>query len=140
MDFSIVEDNSAEFLDALKKAKEAALTEMGLRAERHAKEKFTSYSKPPIDTGRLRASVSFATKTSKGEGTGRDPAKTSDYSPMATPDEDFMVLGTNVEYAPYIELGTSKMDARPFLEPAIMEHLDEYKEIIEKNMKNVKDG
>lgn len=29
------------------------------------------------------------------------------------------VVGTNVEYAPYVELGTYKMTARPFLLPAL---------------------
>jgi HK97 gp10 family phage protein len=29
------------------------------------------------------------------------------------------VVGTNVEYAPYVELGTSKMAAQPFLLPAL---------------------
>ena len=29
------------------------------------------------------------------------------------------VIGTNVEYAPYVELGTSKMAAQPFLLPAL---------------------
>lgn len=28
-------------------------------------------------------------------------------------------VGTNVEYAPYVELGTSKMAAQPFLLPAL---------------------
>lgn len=29
------------------------------------------------------------------------------------------VIGTNVEYAPYVELGTSRMAAQPFLLPAL---------------------
>lgn len=33
-------------------------------------------------------------------------------------DED-AIIGTNVEYAPYQEFGTSKMSAQPFLEPAL---------------------
>jgi HK97 gp10 family phage protein len=28
-------------------------------------------------------------------------------------------VGTNVEYAPYVELGTSKMAAQPYLNPAL---------------------
>lgn len=28
------------------------------------------------------------------------------------------VVGTNVEYAPYVEFGTSKMSAQPYLRPA----------------------
>lgn len=35
------------------------------------------------------------------------------------PDGLVAVIGTNVEYAPYVELGTSKMAAQPFLLPAL---------------------
>lgn len=45
------------------------------------------------------------------------------------------IIGTNVEYAPYVELGTSKMKAQPYLRPAIEEHIDEYKSIIEDYLK-----
>lgn len=48
----------------------------------------------PVDTGRLRGSI--VTKTSHLEGT----------------------VGSNLEYAPYIEYGTHKVAARPFLRPA----------------------
>ena len=37
-----------------------------------------------------------------------------------------------VDYAAYVELGTYKMDAQPFLTPAIKDHLDEYKQILER--------
>lgn len=52
-------------------------------------------------------------------------------------------IGTNVYYAPYVEFGTGRaaeegmggnqsipgMMAKPYLRPAISEHVDEYKEI-----------
>lgn len=50
----------------------------------------------PVDTGRLRASI-----THDSDATGA-------------------IVGTNVEYAPFQELGTSKMQAQPFLVPAAM--------------------
>lgn len=37
-----------------------------------------------------------------------------------------------VNYATYVELGTYKMKAQPFLVPAIKDYLDEYKEILER--------
>lgn len=53
----------------------------------------------PVDTGRLRSSI---TNELGQDGQGL----------VAT-------IGTNVEYAPYVELGTSKMAAQPYLLPAL---------------------
>ena len=99
-------DNTDEVLSALERAKNRGLEAIGLVAEGHAK-KIT-----PVDTGRLRNSISHAT------------------------DDDAAYIGTNVEYAPYVELGTSKKGARPFLKPAATEHLSEYKNLMEESLKN----
>lgn len=99
-------DNTAEVLSALEKAKRRGLEAIGLAAEGHAKKA------APVDTGRLRNSISHAA------------------------DADAAYIGTNVEYAPYVELGTSKMAARPFLKPAATEHTAEYKRLYEDSMKN----
>lgn len=53
----------------------------------------------PVDTGRLRSSIA---NELGADGQGL----------MAS-------VGTNVEYAPYVELGTSNMAAQPFLLPAL---------------------
>ena len=53
----------------------------------------------PVDTGRLRSSITNEI--------GQDSEGL-----VAT-------IGTNVEYAPHVELGTSKMAAQPFLLPAL---------------------
>lgn len=65
-----------------------------------------------VDTGNLRASLTFAIKgeVSKVE----SKAKQEDACPE--PKEDLVLwCGTGVNYAIYIELGTSKMGATPFL-------------------------
>lgn len=98
--------NANEALEELQAAKERALERIGLRAERIAK------SKCPVDTGRLRNSISHAS-----EG-------------------DSAYIGTNVEYAPYVELGTKRMSAKPYLRPAATEHSDEYKRIVMSEMKS----
>lgn len=49
----------------------------------------------PVDTGKLRASL-------QGEMTGPTSGQ----------------VGTNIEYAPYVEFGTEKMGAQPYLTPA----------------------
>ena len=70
------------------KAAEKELQLTALEIERDAK------LNAPVDTGMLRASI-----TSTGSG--------SEYE-----------IGTNVEYAPFVEYGTKYMAARPFLFPA----------------------
>jgi len=73
-----------------------------------------------VDTGRARASISTNWAGSPmSEGKTGVQAKTGDG--VKKPDgakELVLVVGTNVGYAPHIEHGTSKMDARPFLFPA----------------------
>lgn len=53
----------------------------------------------PVDTGRLRASVTHALE--------RDDQGL------------YGIVGTDVRYAPYIELGTRYMRAQPYLRPAL---------------------
>lgn len=102
-----VVDNSQIFVNAKNEAVAAALEAIGLTAERHAKERC------PVDTGRLRNSISHAVKE----------------------DEQAVYIGTNVEYAAYVELGTSRMKAQPYLKPAATTHAAEYKQIAEIQLK-----
>ena len=44
-------------------------------------------------------------------------------------------IGTNVEYAPYVELGTSRSKAQPYLKPAATEHTTVYRRILEDELK-----
>ena len=99
-------DNSDEVLDALDEAIARGLEAIGLAAEGHAKKA------APVDTGRLRNSISHAVA------------------------EDAAFIGTNVEYAPYVEYGTSRMRERPFLRPAATEHTQEYKALMKESMEN----
>ncbi len=66
------------------------------QAEGHAKELC------PVDTDRLRGSI-----------TGDN-------------DDTVAVIGTNVEYGPYVELGTEKMKGVHFLERGATENITEY--------------
>ena len=81
-------------------ARERALEIIGGKAETYAKQL------APVDTGRLRNSITH-----------------QQYN------EDTEIIGTNVEYAPYQEFGTSRMAAQPFLRPAAENHSEEYKAI-----------
>lgn len=53
----------------------------------------------PVDTGRLRASITHALDRD-GDGL-------------------YAIVGSDVEYAPHVELGTSRATAQPFLRPAL---------------------
>lgn len=82
----------------------------------------------PVDTGRLRASIS-----TNWDGSGmfhgrvRSPAKASDgvNMPHKTSGDIAVVrVGTNVEYAPFVEYGTRRMSPRMFLTQAFYHHID----------------
>lgn len=126
-----ITDNSGEILKALEEKKKAALTGIGIQAEGFAKRS------TPVDTGRLRNSITHAVRG------------------------DDVYIGSNVEYAIWIELGsgiyasdgkgrqspwgyydrngkyhvTRGMKPRHMLKKAASEHTEEYKRIIEAIMK-----
>jgi len=95
--------NKKKVLAELNKAVPIALEIIGGMAESYAKQLC------PVDTGNLRNSITHAQINETDE-----------------------AIGTNVEYAPYVELGTMKMQARPYLRPAAENHAREYKAVIEK--------
>lgn len=145
----VFKDNSAEVLAALEKAIENGLTEIGMTAEGNAKEEITKrvYTRGINDseykyrlTGRLRNSITFAVSGQSANTSSYTDNDGNGYTYEGTAPDDTknkaVYIGTNVEYAPYVELGTVKMAARPFLKPAVAEHADEYREIMERVMKN----
>lgn len=117
-------DHSDEVLAALQEATERALEKCGLVAEEYAKKLC------PVDTGNLRNSITHEVS------------------------ENSAYIGTNAEYAPYVELGTGKYypggrptpwkyqdakgnwhwthgnPAKPFLKPAVADHKRTYRKII----------
>lgn len=103
-------DNTQEVLSALEKAKKNGLEAIGLTAEGHAKKNL--YPGHGLDTGRLRNSISH------------------------TADKEGAYIGTNVEYAPYVELGARGRKGLHYLQKAATEHTDEYKRLMEDSMKN----
>lgn len=111
------------------------LEALGLQAQGNAIDEITNMK--AVDTGRLRNSITWVTTKAQGEANaqGGANAEPGDYSPHGTADDDKVYIGTNVEYAPYIELGTAESGGRPFLKNAIVKHMDEYKKIIEDGLK-----
>lgn len=98
-------DNTKEVLEGLSNAKQRGLEAIGLSAEGHAKKG------TPVDTGRLRNSISHAV-----EG-------------------DAVYIGSNVDYAPPVELGSRGKDGHHMLQRAATEHTDEYKKLMEGSMR-----
>lgn len=125
-------DNSKEVLAAMHEAAARALEKCGLVAEGYAKKLC------PVDTGNLRNSITHTVDE-------QEPAA---------------IIGTNNEYAAYVELGTGKyaeggrptpwvyqdakgnwhmthgQRAQPFLKPAAADHAGQYRDILESELKN----
>lgn len=126
-----ITDNSGLVKEEMQAAVLRALEKCGLTAEAIAKKLC------PVDTGNLRNSITHQVQA---------------IEPAA-------YVGTNNEYAAYVELGTGKyypggrktpwtyqdakgnwhlthgQRAQPFLKPAVADHAAQYMEIIEKELK-----
>ena len=125
-------DNSEEVKSAMHDALIRALEKIGMTAEKYAKRLC------PVDTGNLRNSITH--RVDEGE-----PAS---------------YIGSDTEYAAYVELGTGKYypggrptpwayqdakgnwhwtagnKAQPYLKPAAADHASEYRQIVEDELKN----
>lgn len=135
-------DNTEEVLKALEAAIRRGNEAIGLSAEGHAKKKITQAG--AVDTGRLRNSITYAlageethVKSYKANKGGKE-RETYTYDGTAEGKKGSGVyIGTNVEYAPGIELGTHRSaGAVHFLQDAATNHTDEYKRLMEDSMKN----
>lgn len=51
------------------------------------------------------------------------------------PHEDAVVVGAMAEYSTFVELGTRKTPAQPFLTPAVVDTVGEMKGVVKKAMK-----
>ena len=96
----------AQRVNDVKSKTARALEVIGGTAEGYAKQLC------PVDTGNLRNSI---THEMRGE--------------------NKVAVCTNVHYAPYVELGTRKMRAQPYLRPAVENHHAEYEAIAEQELK-----
>ena len=129
-----ITDNSKEVSGAIHAALLRGLEKCGLVAEGYAKKLC------PVDTGNLRNSITHVVDE-------QEPAA---------------IIGTNNEYAAYVELGTGKYaegggrrptpwvyqdakgnwhytrgnKAQPFLKPAAADHAGQYRDILENELKN----
>lgn len=130
----VFEDHSEEVLEEMRGAVLRALEKCGLLAEEYAKK---LAPEGEINGGNLRNSISH----------------------KVDPGEPAVHIGTDVEYAPYVELGTGVyypggrptpwvyqdsdgnwhlthgQRAQPYLKPAVAEHAQTYRNIMEDELK-----
>ena len=103
---TVGKDNRQQWRTSYENAVRTALMQIGMTAETYAKKAC------PVDTGRLRNSITHQVGDAE------------------------VVVGTNVEYAAYVELGTSRTKAQPFLKPAAADHASKYSQILKQNLKS----
>ena len=136
MDFK---DNSKEYKDLLNQAIRRGLRTIGMRAETHAKENC------PVDTGYARNSITYALSGESAavssyeadRGKNGEPPKTGEYSgTMGNTEDKYVVIGSNVEYFPFIEEGARGRQALHVLRKAATDHKDEYKQLLTDSIKN----
>lgn len=107
---SQIVDNSEEVIQAMKEQAVLGMLAIGQEAEGFAKDEC------PVDTGRLRNSISNEVDE----------------------EEVAMYVGTNVEYAPYVEFGDAKHKTgnAHFLRNSVTNHIERYQEIMEAALKS----
>ncbi|MBO5788583.1 MAG: HK97 gp10 family phage protein [Clostridia bacterium] len=134
-------DNTEEVLSALEAAIKRGNEAIGMTAEGHAKKKITSAG--AVDTGRLRNSITYAlageephVKSYKANKGGKE-RETYTYDGTAEGKKGSGVyIGTNVEYAVFVENGAQGRTPVHFLQDAATGHTDQYKKLMEDSMKN----
>lgn len=123
-----VEDHSADVIKALGEQATRALASIGVEAATYAQKDC------PVDTGRLRNSIAWAVKGSSGGGTASVSGDGSPSTPNSEPEENSVYIGSNVEYAPYVEFGEKahhQSGSAHFLKNAATNHSDRYKAIMQ---------
>ena len=146
-----LDDFSPKIIEKMEEQILLGLEMIGQEAEKNAKEEC------PVDTGLLRNSIAHALageqpsigksykgtnkkarsyKAGKPDKNGVTKSGTYKGKTPKQGNEHSVYIGSNVEYAAPVELGTSRMRARPYLKPAATEHTAEYKELVKESLEN----
>lgn len=132
-------DNSEEYKELRDAAIRRGLRAIGMTAETYAK------SNCPVDTGYARNSIthalsgeSAAVSSYKADaGKNGEPPKTGEYrGTLGKIEDNYVAIGSNVEYFPFIEEGARGRQALHVLRKAATDHKDEYKQLLTDSIKN----
>lgn len=140
-----VTDNTDEVMEAVEKALRRGLEKCGQVAEGYAK------MKCPVDSGLLRNSITHVVDgedlkaTYHADNPGKNGAYRIGRYGFTAPkrEEPTVTLGTNVEYAPYVEKGHIQAGSenfvapKRFLEQAVTDHTKAYKAILEDELRSL---
>ena len=134
-----VEDMSDEVKQNLDYAVDRALFAGGIAIQEGATRAISGQYDPSlraVDTGRLRASISFITPTAKSPMPPDAPQELKlDDMLSGRAEKNSVVFGSNVEYAKFVENGTSRMQGRPFLRTGVDMKREEIAKTFEKIFK-----
>ena len=132
-------DNSKEYKNLLTQAIRRGLRAIGMTAETYAKDTC------PVDTGYARNSITHALSGESAaissykadRGKNGKPPKTGEYrGTMGKIEDNYVAIGSNVEYFQFIEEGARGREARHTLRKAATDHKDEYKQLLTDSIKN----
>ena len=132
-------DNSEEYESLLIQAIRHGLRAIGMTAETYAK------SNCPVDTGYARNSITYALSGETADissykanrGKNGEPPKTGEYrGTLGKIEDNYVAIGSNVEYFPFIEEGARGRQALHVLRKAATDHKDEYKQLLTDSIKN----
>ena len=126
-----IEDNSKKILEEFEKRMPEVLDGIGNEFYKSIYNFMTEDK--VVDTGRLRGSISYST-----------PSKDYKNPTLANTGNDFITgnkeestvwYGSNVEYASYVNSGTSKQRARKFIENGTYRAIPQVKKVVETILK-----
>ena len=121
-----LKSNRKEVLRGSEEAVERGLAAIGMRAVTYT-HRPKERGGTPVDTGRLRNSIAWATASQGGGGT--------DAPSGGGADDRTVIIGTNVEDGEIVEEGTSKRKPAHMLRNALADGSDEYARIMEAALK-----
>lgn len=126
-----VVDHSDEVLRIMTEQAKLGLEAIGAEAATYAQKDC------PVDTGLLHNSIAWAVTGKSGGGNDGSAGVGEASKPLADPEIMSVYIGTNVDYAVYVEYGKHHHTTgkNHFLRDAATKHSDRYKKILEAALK-----